>query len=86
MNRTKVIWAVVIIVVLLVAGYFLFAKHALSPTNDMGLKPAPAAPSGTSTSDAALQQDAAAIDAQINGFSDDTATVDGSLNDTPVSQ
>ena len=47
-------------------------ENGMSATND--------------ASNAALMQDAAAIDAQIQGLGTDSANVDSSLNDKPVSQ
>jgi len=38
------------------------------------------------TSDAAISQDAAAIDTQINGMNQDSAAVDSSLNDQQTTQ
>ena len=86
MNKNTVIGIVVIIIVI-IAGYFLLrAPAASAPADEGALKPAEAAPSGTSNSDAALDKDSAAIDAQMKGFDADNASVDGSMNDTPVSQ
>lgn len=42
--------------------------------------------SGSDTSDAALVQDSAAVDAQIQSLSNDSSNIDSSLNDKPVSQ
>lgn len=38
------------------------------------------------TSDTALGQDAAAVDAQMSAYTTDSANVDQSLNDTPTAQ
>lgn len=43
-------------------------------------------PSGTGTSDTSLNQDTAAIDAQMNGLDSDNSDVNSSINDQPVSQ
>jgi hypothetical protein len=40
----------------------------------------------TDTSDAALNQDTAAIDAQMSAYTTDSANVTASLSDTPVVQ
>jgi flagellar basal body-associated protein FliL len=47
---------------------------------------AAALPGGTSDSDAALQQDTAAIDAQMGGLNTDNTNTSASLNDQPISQ
>ena len=38
------------------------------------------------TSDAALAQDSAALDAQLKAFAQDSSNIDSSLNDKPVAQ
>jgi hypothetical protein len=43
-------------------------------------------PSGTASSNQALDQDLSAIDSQLSGLSTDTASASASLNDKPVSQ
>lgn len=51
--------------------------QAAQPTNGMSAQ--------NDASDAGIGQDAAAIDAQLKGLSDDSASVTASLNDTPQS-
>jgi hypothetical protein len=41
---------------------------------------------GTDNSDAALVQDSAAVDAQLTSLNSDSATIDNSMNDKPVTQ
>lgn len=47
-------------------------RNGMSPSSD--------------TSNAALEQDATAIDAQMGAYASDSAAVDSSLNDQPISQ
>ncbi|TSC69686.1 MAG: hypothetical protein G01um101456_38 [Parcubacteria group bacterium Gr01-1014_56] len=50
-----------------------------TPVNDL--------PTGSSDgSDAAIVQDSAAVDAQLSALSSDSANIDNSINDKPVSQ
>ncbi len=42
--------------------------------------------SPTDTSDAALNQDLSSLDNQLNGLSSDSASINQSLNDQPVTQ
>lgn len=43
-------------------------------------------PSGSDTSDEALEEDYAAINAQVEAFGSDNAETDASLDDEPVEQ
>ena len=45
-----------------------------------------ALPSGSSNTDASLNQDTAAIDAQMSGLSTDNASANQSVNDQPITQ
>ena len=51
-----------------------------APANDNGMSAA------ADTSDAALDQDAAAVDAQVQGLQTDTTSVDAGLSDKPITQ
>ncbi|MBX4192213.1 hypothetical protein KW798_01880 [Candidatus Parcubacteria bacterium] len=92
-------WIIGIIVIAAV-GAGLWYSGVLTPLLSMGsptatttVQTTTAAPSssGLPTSDAdssddALVKDAAAVDAQIEGLNQDSASVDQSLNDKPVEQ
>lgn len=43
-------------------------------------------PSGSATSDAALNQDLSAMDSQMGGFASDNSSMSASLSDQPVQQ
>ncbi len=84
-KSTKIVLTVVIIIV--VAGILWYVGVGKKAAN----APGPNATSGLSTSDsdtsdAALQKDLTTVDAQMNGLSKDSASVDSSLNDKPVPQ
>ena len=79
-----------VVVVVLIAGAIWWAS---SMSN--GYSPAPASPSAstnpTNVSDSAsnnqsLSQEMTSVDTQLNGLSSDSAKIDQSLNDQPVSQ
>jgi hypothetical protein len=64
------------------------AEQTATTTDQTAAQPAPVSdlPTQGDTSDAALVQDSAAVDAQIKSLSSDQANLDSSLNDKPVSQ
>lgn len=66
------------------------AKPAQAPTQQQSAASAQAPNNGMSapsdTSDAALSQDGAAVDAQMQALQGDSANVDTSLNDQPIEQ
>lgn len=87
----------VIILVVAGAAYWLTTNHSqngssvtAAPQNAITTATATAAPSGTAltsgTSNADLNQDLATIDTQMNALSSDTASMNQSFNDTPVTQ
>ncbi len=87
---------IVALIVIIIAGFGLWKSGLIS----LGSLQSPAAEQATSTpqaqsglptgqsdtSDAAFVQDSAAVDAQLQGLSQDSANVDQSLNDQPVQQ
>ena len=81
---------VLVIALLAVGAYWAFMKRVQAPgTSEAERAAVPATttlPSGTSTADAALQQDTSAIDAQLNAFGSDNASIKSGLNDTQVPQ
>ncbi len=78
-QNTKVGVAVVVVLVLAGGAYYWY-QH-MNPTSTATFVNTPATlPSGSDTSDQGLQQDTAAIDAQMKGLSTDQATVNSSVN------
>jgi hypothetical protein len=96
MSKTAIAWVAVVLVVLGGILYF-WSQSSVSPsvqpaggTQTQDTTPASNAMQGSTqtsadTSDAALQQDAASIDTQLQGASTDSNAA-GSFNDTPVQQ
>lgn len=81
-RNAKIAIAVVAVLVLAAAGYYWY--HGMQPKDagDVFTNASTTLPSGTSTTDDSLQQDTAAIDAQLKGLSSDQATVDSSVNES----
>ncbi|MEI6864111.1 MAG: hypothetical protein WCK46_01935 [Candidatus Adlerbacteria bacterium] len=93
---SKVFKWVIAVVVIVVLGLLVWRSGWLTSvkpgmqTNTQGTK-APAAPTNgmsasNDASDAALVQDSAAIDSQMQGYSADSAAVDSGLGDKSVGQ
>ncbi len=84
MNSTKLILGAVIVVAVIVVGFYSYrmagAPVVLTPEQkvsaDKSLTPTPS----NDVSDTAVKQDAAAIDAQMKALDTDTASVDSGLN------
>ena len=99
-TMTKTIWIIVVAIVIIGGGIWIWAaKHTSnvdlgqsSPaaTGSMANNAGSTATSSTSAlqgnSDAAIQQDMTSVNAQMNGFASDSASMNQSLNDQPVSQ
>lgn len=93
-TTAKTVIAVVVVIVLIGLGYWYVHTYGVNGANT-GSNGAAAAgifnhtgstanaqlPGGSSDSDAALNQDTAAIDAQMNGLSSDNANVTSATND-----
>lgn len=85
---------IVALVVIIIAGVMLWQSGLVSlsappalPAETASSTPQSGLPTAQSdTSDAALVQDSAAIDAQLTGMSQDSAAVDQSFTDQPVQQ
>jgi hypothetical protein len=87
-----IVWVVVILIIL--GGLFYWYEYMHTPkvstsmtATSSAMLPSAAAtaaanplPAGTSTSDAALSQDTAAIDAQMNGLDSDNTNMTSSVN------
>jgi len=80
----KMLLAALAVVVVVVAGYMVYqwqiGKNA-EPANVFSSEPA-TLPSGTSTTDDSLAQDAAAIDAELKGLESDNTSLDTSLKES----
>ena len=87
----------IIIVALVVIGgaYYWYQGGAMpwgsEPTeygtdSESATAPSDTLPTGSDASDNALDQDAAAISAQLDAFSSDNASVDAGLNDEQIEQ
>ena len=91
-NTWKIVLWILIVLVLAGGAYYWYANRSPIGTPSLGTEQQTQAadpsalPSGSDTSDAALQQDSAAIDTQMSGMNDDTASIDSGLNDQQVPQ
>ncbi|KND49236.1 MAG: hypothetical protein AB203_02470 [Parcubacteria bacterium C7867-008] len=80
-QNTKVAVAIAVVVVLGVAAYYWYAK--MMPQEDTTFTTASSTlPSGNSTTDTSLNEDTAAIDAELKGLIADQATVNSSVDDS----
>ena len=80
--------AALAVVVVVVAGYMVYQWQTgknVESANVFSSEPA-TLPSGTSTTDDSLAQDAAAIDAELKGLDSDNASLDTSLTESAQGQ
>ncbi len=74
-TTTKSVLGIVAVAVIALGGVYAYRVHhmseAMAPDNGTGLPT-----SATDTSDSAIEQDAAAIDSQLQATSNDNATVE----------
>lgn len=85
-QNAKVGVVVAVVLVLAAAGFYWYQqKHAV---NDEGVftNATTTLPSGMSTTDKGLEQDAAAIDVQLKGLSSDQANVNSSVEESAKTQ
>lgn len=87
MSQTaKIVLGIAIVaVILLAAFYYWHTAKAPAPANTAANPEVSTLPSGTNTSDAALQQDLSAIDAQLQSVQQDNSDASASVQ-TAVSQ
>ena len=88
-TSAKVIILVVVLAIIAAGVYYFSAAPASAPSSEEGAAMAtssePAAPAnGSSNGD--LEQDTAALDAQINSFSSDDANISSGMSDQQVQQ
>ena len=89
-----ILWIVVILVVVGGGIWWWMASHGMGSINGAGTSPVTvnnANPSASSSlpqgdSNQAISQEMTDINAQMNGLSSDTASVNQSMNDQPVQQ
>lgn len=92
MSSNAKIWiGVVVVIVLVLLGWYWYSQNnagttSQTPSGQTSTNTTNGSPSGSATSDAALNQDSAAIDTQMSGLDSDNASMNQSFNDQPVSQ
>lgn len=86
-QNAKIAVGVAVVLVLAVFGYYWY-QHEAKPegADDVFTNASTTLPSGTSTSDRSLNQDLAAIDAQLTGLSSDQAAVNSSVEESGQTQ
>jgi Flp pilus assembly protein TadG len=83
MSKNAKIALVVIVLLVLAGGAYYWHMHTTQPQAAQVFNTASSTlPSGTSTTDQGLQQDAAAIDANLKGLSTDQATVNSAVSES----
>jgi flagellar basal body-associated protein FliL len=86
MTKTA-LWIVIVVIVIVVAGGIWWSMNSNTGTGTVAQNTnngAAAQPSGNS--DQAIDQEMASINAQMNGLSSDSASVNQGLSDQPVQQ
>lgn len=84
----------VVLLIVIAGGMYWYTNMREAPTEgvtveesgDSSLSAATTLPTGSATEDDALDQDLSAIEAQMNGFAEDNASVTKGLADEPVQQ
>ncbi len=72
-----------------IAGYIFLLPKAYAPestTETFDLRSSNTLPTGTDTSNEALSQDIQTIEAQLDAFESDNASIEASITDAPVEQ
>ena len=94
----KLVLSLVVIVIVLGGGWYLYknmgktpasnapAQTAPASTDQAATTPPPSLITSTDTSDAGVAADLSTIDSQMNTVSQDSAAVDSSMSDKPVTQ
>jgi len=90
-TNVKVTLGILVLAALIGGGYYWYASTKATPApvaTDTSTDSAPAhtLPSGSDTSDDALSQDVASVDADMNAMSSDTAAIDAGLSDKEITQ
>ena len=84
MSTGKIIGIIVVIIVI-AGGYWWWSQNASMGTAEYG-GAAMSTSSPSDASDSAIDQDTAAIDAQLDAAVSDSSAANSSINDTPVAQ
>lgn len=91
-NTTKVFWIIVVIAVIAGAVWYATRSDSATVMSELGTDTVSSTsgpstlPTGTDTSNSALDQDLSSIDSQLSGLNADTANASASLNDQQVTQ
>jgi uncharacterized protein YpmB len=87
-NRNLALVAIIVIIIAVLVWFFAMHNKAKAPVEGTDQSPAATTtlPSGTSTSDAALNEDLSSIGAQMQGLDSDSANADASLNESAQAQ
>jgi len=87
MTNRNIVLAVIIVIIIALIVWIAMRHKAQAPV-EMNESPAATTtlPSGTSTSDAALDEDISGIGAQMQGLDNDSANADASLNESAQPQ
>lgn len=93
LGNTKIVIGIIVVAVVIGIGYYWYSSTKPSApvttaTNTQGTAaPAgPTLPSGTNTSNDALAQDVASVDADVSAMNGDTTAIDTGLSDKAVAQ
>ncbi len=84
----KIVIGVVVVIILAGGGYWYWSSHQAQPAAsvDASMNDDGTLPSGSDTSDASLDQDSAAIDAQMQGLDSDSASANADATVGPQPQ
>ena len=82
MSQNEKIAAAVVVVLVLAGAAYYWHQQKVSMQDDIFTNASSTLPSGTNTSDQSLNQDAAALDMQLEGLSEDETTVDAAVTES----
>jgi hypothetical protein len=94
-GKIKAAVSIAVIAIVLAGGYYVYISNKVStPAPQTATNTAtpqdtntgPTLPSGSDTSDAALQKDVASVDADMSAMAGDSASIDSGMNDKAVPQ
>lgn len=90
--NVKVTLGLIVLAAVIGGGYYWYSSSKSAPApvavneDASGIPPAHTLPSGSDTSDEALSEDVASVDADVGAMSSDTAAIDAGLNDKEITQ
>ncbi len=91
-GNIKIALGIVIVAALIGGGYYWYSSTRPAPVpvavgdTQTPASTGPTLPTGADTSDTALAQDVASVDADVSAMNEDTAAIDTGLNDKAVAQ